>query len=165
MKGTALISALAAVFVVSGAPPKVDAAGYIPLAVATGGELGQYLVDAEGRSVYLFEADTQGTGGQQAVSGCYDACAEAWPPLIAGAAFDPGVNLVGTAPRNDGTMQVTYNGWPVYYYVKDRAPGQTTGHDIEDFGAEWYLLTPDGEKVGEGANQAQGEGQAQGQSY
>ncbi len=55
--------------------------------------------------------------------------------------------MIGNIQREDGTTQVTYNGWPLYYYAKDQASGDTTGHDIKDFGAEWYLLTPEGEKA------------------
>lgn len=45
-------------------------------------------------------------------------------------------------------MQVSYGGWPLYNYVKDQGPGQTTGQDIEGFGGEWYLVSPSGEIVG-----------------
>jgi predicted lipoprotein with Yx(FWY)xxD motif len=172
MNRTFLISALAAAFLTPGTLAGVThAAGYV-LAVATSGEHGRYLVDPEGRSLYLFEADTRGQGNRQAVSACYEACAEVWPPLIVETAFEAGANPVGTTVRNDGRIQVTYNGWPLYYYVRDQRPGQTTGHDIEDFGAEWYLLTPEGERVGGEAAQGelqgqepQGQGQTQGQPY
>src|SRR5687768_14011417 len=87
MNRTFLISALAAAFLTPGTLAGVThAAGYV-LAVATSGEHGRYLVDPEGRSLYLFEADTQGQGNPQAVSACYEACAEVWPPLIVEAAF------------------------------------------------------------------------------
>lgn len=174
MNRTVLISALTVPLLMPGTLPGVAYAAGDTLAVATSGEHGKYLVDREGRSLYLFEADTQGKGDRQAVSTCYDACAEVWPPLIVETALEAGANLVGTTLRNDGRIQVTYNGWPLYHYVKDQRPGQTTGHDIEDFGAEWYLLRPEGEKVGEVAaqgepqdqeQQGQNQGQGQGQSY
>ncbi|ARS35006.1 hypothetical protein CA264_05875 [Pontibacter actiniarum] len=108
-------------------------------------ELGAYLTDASGRSLYMFEADSS------AQSNCYDACAEAWPPYTTEGTAEAGVGvdaaLVGAIQRTDGRMQVTYNGMPLYYYVKDSGAGQTTGQDIEDYGAEWYLVTPSGEKV------------------
>lgn len=105
---------------------------------------GRFLTDAEGMSLYLFEADSPGT------STCYDACVEAWPPLLTegtpttGGEVDAG--KLGTTERKDGSMQVTYNGWPLYYFVKDQAPGDITGQDVEGFGAEWYLVAPSGEK-------------------
>jgi len=121
------------------------------LMVATNPEHGQYLADGEGRALYLFEADTQGKGGAAAMSACKDDCAVAWPPLVTAGAPQPGegvsAEMVGTVQRPDGTMQVTYNGWPLYYFAKDQSPGDTMGQDIEGFGAEWYLLTPAGEKV------------------
>lgn len=108
---------------------------------------GQYLADADGRALYLFVADADAEG-----STCYDACAEAWPPFLAsegspmarGAAQEA---LLGTIERNDGTMQVTYNGWPLYYFVQDQGANQPQGQDVMGFGAEWYLLTPQGEEV------------------
>ena len=153
MKTTALTMALAAAGVTAGNLPAMAQVTTTGLTLASSKEHGAYLADGDGRALYLFEADTQGRGDQEAVSTCYDACAEAWPPLIVEAAPEAGdqiqANFVATTERNDGKTQVTYNGWPVYYYVKDQGPGQTTGHDIEDFGAEWYLLTAKGEKVGE----------------
>ena len=44
-------------------------------------------------------------------------------------------------------MQVTYNGWPLYYFIKDKAPGDTMGQDVKGFGAEWYLVMPSGKEV------------------
>ena len=61
--------------------------------------------------------------------------------------------LLGTVERRDGAKQVTYNGWPLYYYARDQNPGDTNGQDVEGFGAEWYLVTPDGNPVrNEGGN-------------
>ena len=121
------------------------------LGVQQTGQYAPYLTDGDGRAVYMFEADTRGQGGTAAVSNCYEACAEAWPPLLG---QDPELrseelqkDLLGTIERKDGQMQVTYNGWPLYYFVRDEGAGSATGQDIEGFGAEWYLLRPSGEKV------------------
>ncbi|MDX5423382.1 MAG: hypothetical protein LPK07_15890 [Hymenobacteraceae bacterium] len=107
--------------------------------------LGTYLTDAEGRSLYMFKADSA------MVSNCYDACAEAWPPYLTEGTptAGEGVNsaMLNTIQRRTGETQVTYNGWPLYYYVKDQGPGQTTGQDVMGFGAEWYLLSPEGNIV------------------
>ncbi len=56
-------------------------------------------------------------------------------------------DLIGTFERDDGKMQVTYGGWPLYHFVRDKAPGDTNGQDVEGFGAEWYLVSPSGEEV------------------
>lgn len=116
--------------------------------VAQNDTLGAYLTDADGRALYLFLKDEQDSGE----STCYDACAGAWPPFtaeqgapsVSGAAAD---SLLSTFERRDGSMQVAYNGWPLYYFAKDQGSGQLEGQDIEGFGAEWYLVTPQGTEV------------------
>lgn len=116
--------------------------GTVSLAVSQSDELGSFLVDADGMTLYLFTKDTEGE------STCYDDCASAWPPLLTGgeAAAGEGVDasLLGTTERTDGTTQVTYGGWPLYYWVKDAAPGDTTGQDV---GEVWYVVSPAGEAV------------------
>lgn len=108
-------------------------------------KLGKTLVDAEGRTLYLFEKDEGG------VPACYDACAEEWPPYLtegdpqAGAGADAA--LLGIVERKDGTNQVVYGEWPLYTYQDDTKPGDVTGHDKEEFGAEWYALTGAGKKA------------------
>lgn len=107
--------------------------------------LGQILVDAQGRTLYLFEADTNGK------SNCSGPCATAWPPLLSNgtpqAATGASAALVGTTTRGDGSTQVTYAGHPLYYFVGDKAAGDTTGQDIDQFGAKWYVLAKDGKKI------------------
>ena len=87
------------------------------------------------------------------VSNCHDACAQAWPPLITEGKPQAGTrvqaSLLGTMQRQDGTTQVTYNGWPLYYFARDKPQGQPTGHDVQGFGGEWYLIQPQGTKVAE----------------
>lgn len=114
---------------------------------------GVYLTDGRGRALYLFTADTAGR------STCYGACAEAWPPLsapegsvtAAADAVRPG--LIGSVPRKGAGTQVTYGGWPLYYYREDRGDGEATGQDVHGFGGEWYLVTPAGRELhaGEGS--------------
>lgn len=130
--------------VVSGQSASGGAAstGVANLMVAENDELGIFLVDASGMTLYLFTKDTDGE------SVCYDDCASAWPPLltagepVAGEGVD--ATLLGTTERTDGTTQVTYGGWPLYYWVKDAAPGDTTGQDV---GEVWYVVSPAGEAV------------------
>ena len=107
--------------------------------------LGRVLVDGSGRTLYLFEAD-KGTA-----SSCYDACAGVWPPLTATGmpAAGAGVNqsLLTTSPRKDGSMEVVYNGHPLYYFISDKQPGDTTGQALSSFGAGWYVLSTTGTKI------------------
>jgi len=125
--------------------------GSAAVAVATSGEYGAHLTDAQGKTLYMFTADKQGKGDTDAVSNCYDQCAQAWPPLltqgkpVAGDRADE--SLLGTIQRKDGSMQVTYNGWPLYTFVKDRKQGEVAGQDVHGFGGEWYLVEPGGKKL------------------
>jgi predicted lipoprotein with Yx(FWY)xxD motif len=108
------------------------------------GDLGTVLVDSQGLTLYDFHKDKGST------SSCYGACAAAWPPLLtdgnpqAQGAADR--SMLGTTKRKDGTTQVTYNGWPLYTYVADQSPGEANGNDIDEFGAEWYALQPNGQE-------------------
>ena len=110
--------------------------------------LGKVLVDAQGRTLYLFEADTG------PMSACDGACASAWPPLTTTGKPTGGPGLMasklGTTKRSDGSTEVTYNGHPLYTYVGDSAPGQTNGQGLDDYGAEWYALSAVGSKVDNG---------------
>ena len=116
------------------------------VAVATANSsLGRILVDARGRTLYLFEKDKRGH------SACSGYCASYWPPLLTNGTPTGGRgvkgSLVGVTRRTDGTTQVTYAGHPLYRYVGDSRSGQTTGQDLHDFGAGWYMVSPAGKKV------------------
>jgi predicted lipoprotein with Yx(FWY)xxD motif len=104
-------------------------------------DLGTILVDAEGLTLYLFAPDAQGP------STCEADCLSAWPALAGPATAGEGVDesLLGTATRpDDGTEQVTYNGWPLYYYAQDNAPGDVRGQGVGDV---WFVVDPAGEPV------------------
>jgi predicted lipoprotein with Yx(FWY)xxD motif len=110
--------------------------------------LGRILVDARGRTLYLFEKDKRGR------SACAGTCATYWPPLQAQGKPTAGrgtkQSLVGSTLRADGTTQVTYAGHPLYRFLLDTKPGQTKGQDLHDFGAGWYVLSPAGKKIEKG---------------
>lgn len=104
-------------------------------------DIGTYLEDPAGHSLYLFDGDEKGE------SYCNGACASVWPPYEANGAPMAGSGVdqskLGTTTRDDGTTQVTYNGEPLYYYAGDGSkPDATEGEGIEQFGAEWYLVSP-----------------------
>lgn len=107
-------------------------------------KLGKVIVTSAGMTLYDFHKD-KGT-----TSACYGACASAWPPLLTKgqpqAIGGTESSLLGTTKRNDGTVQVTYNGHPLYGFVEDKKPGETNGNDVKAFGASWYALEPDGEE-------------------
>jgi predicted lipoprotein with Yx(FWY)xxD motif len=106
---------------------------------------GMALVDEDGKTLYLWEADKNGT------STCTGPCAAAWPPVTTSGAPQAGSgvdkSLLGTVKRDDGTEQVTYNGHPLYYYVGDSGPGMAKGQGSKDFGAGWYVLDAKGAKI------------------
>jgi len=90
-------------------------------------------------TLYIYTKDTPNT------STCYGACAAAWPPLLsegtptAGSGVD--ATKLGTMTRTDGSTQVTYNGWPLYYFALDKAAGDTNGEGVQNV---WYVITPEG---------------------
>ena len=120
-------------------------AGTVDLATS---KFGKILVDNKGRTLYLFAADKSTT------STCSGACASLWPPLTVSGTPKAGAgvtsSLLGTTKRGDGTTEVTYAGHPLYYYAGDSAAGQTTGQDISQFGAKWYVLTAGGTEITHG---------------
>jgi predicted lipoprotein with Yx(FWY)xxD motif len=112
---------------------------------AISGIPGKALVASNGRTLYLFQADKSGA------SACSGACAAAWPPLVVTGAPQAGSGvsqaLLGTITRPDGSMQVTYNGHPLYYFRADTSAGAAHGQGIRAFGAEWYVVSASGSKI------------------
>ena len=109
---------------------------------------GQILVDGQGFTLYVFVPD------QQSSSTCYNTCATAWPPLI----LDSGQSvpsagtgahapLLGITHRSDGSLQVTYDHWPLYTWVNDVRPGEATGEGLNNLGGLWYVLGPTGNVI------------------
>jgi len=127
----------------------IPVTGEATVNVSESTDFGPILVEGDGNSLYVFMADTQ-NGGTSAC-GDDDGCATEWPPLVsqgspvAGDGVDS--SMLGTITRDDGTMQVTYNGWPLYLFEEDEAPGDTNGQGIDEFGGLWYLIAPTGEAV------------------
>jgi predicted lipoprotein with Yx(FWY)xxD motif len=110
--------------------------------VATDSEFGQMLFDSTGQAIYLFDIETTSDPA------CYDACAEAWPPVltignpIAGQGVES--SLLATTKRADGTVQVTYNDHPLYFYAHE-GKREVKCHDIFLNGGNWYVVQPGGD--------------------
>lgn len=123
-------------------PPASEQADTAATVSVAEGDLGDILVDGEGRTLYVFSKDEPDT------STCVDDCAENWPPLeapdelVAGEGTDE--ELLGTITRDDGTSQVTYASMPLYLYAGDAAPGETNGQGVGDV---WYVVGPDGAAI------------------
>jgi len=125
-------------------PPAAGTPVAVAVSVAKRGP-GMALVDGAGRSLYLFTKDTGST------STCVGDCAKSWLPLLAPAGVTAGQGAsageLGSSIRPDGTKQVTYHGHPLYQYDDDKAPGDALGQNKNEFGGEWYLVTPQGEEL------------------
>jgi predicted lipoprotein with Yx(FWY)xxD motif len=115
------------------------------LQVVTNPQLGKILADSHGRTLYDFRID-KGT-----MSVCYGSCASLWPPLTTADAPVAGSGvktaLIGTSRRKDGSTEVTYAGHPLYYFAPDQKRGDISGQALDQFGAPWYALAPDGREI------------------
>ncbi len=147
--GSAASSTSAPASTPSPAVPAASGGGAAGTAAATleahKGSVGTYLTDAQGHSLYLFGSDSK------TASTCSGACATAWPPVTSASGADAGSGVtasdIGTITRSDGTKQVTYGGHPLYTFTFDTAAGDTKGQGSTAFGAKWWLVTPDGQKL------------------
>lgn len=109
---------------------------------AVSSPLGTILVDRDGKTLYLFEADSQNK------SNCSGGCLNLWPPVMANGKATAGsgvtAGMIGTAT---GSSQVTYAGHPLYWFSGDTKAGDTNGEGLDDFGGEWYAISPAGKAV------------------
>jgi predicted lipoprotein with Yx(FWY)xxD motif len=114
------------------APP-----GVAVLHIVTNAKLGKILADGEGITLYIFKLDTPG------VSNCLSTCGATWPPLLSKAAPVIGspeiTGKLGVITRPDGSQQATYNDLPLYTFVLDVKPGDTSGNG---YGGNWTVATP-----------------------
>jgi len=122
---------------------------FYSVALGTDAKLGNYLTDAQGRTLYYYDLDPSGT------SVCEGACLANWPAFHADSTVVP----VGLSPddfgeitRADGTKQSTFKGYPLYYFVKDKERGDLYGQGVGDV---WYAIDPakfDGTTAGKKQN-------------
>ncbi len=126
-----------------GAPGTAHAAA--PTVTVRSSDYGPILFDGAGRALYAFTRDARGR------SRCSGDCARAWPPYVvrSGLRAGPGTRagLLGTVRRADGSRQVTYAGWPLYYYVGDDAPGVVRCQNVVEFGGTWLVQRAGGRLV------------------
>jgi predicted lipoprotein with Yx(FWY)xxD motif len=106
---------------------------------------GKVLFAGNGRVVYAFTRDRRNRPSQ-----CYGDCAAAWPVYFAKGTLKAGAgvkqSLIGTTRRRDGRRQVTFNGWPLYYYAHERA-GEVKCQNVETHGGTWLVVRPAGTLV------------------
>ena len=139
-----LAVALAAVFVCSAAGAALASSG--AEITSREGQAGQMLVARNGHTLYLFNRDWR-------KSYCYGTCAATWKPDITyGRPTTPsgsGLNakLLGTTRRTNRSLQVTYNGHPLYLYAGDKSAGNMHGEAKYQFRGYWYAVTPSGKAL------------------
>jgi predicted lipoprotein with Yx(FWY)xxD motif/cytochrome c5 len=142
--------------VIIGALGVVTPAAAQTVELASSEEHGAYLVGPQALSLYLFLPDD----AQQ--STCDGGCAVGWPPLLVEGAAEAGEgvddDLLGTVVRADGSVQVTYGGWPLYSFRRDRKAGDVAGQGVGD---QWYLVSPAGEAIGRTASATPGQAEAE----
>jgi|GEM_PF-353698 len=126
----------------SQAPAVATPSGPAMVNVGMNATFGSILVDDKGMTLYLFTNDTPNT------STCYGKCATYWPDLLTNGNAVGGAGLdsskFGTTTRTDGTTQVTYNSWPLYYFAKDKQPGDVTGQGVTN---NWFVVSPSGDAI------------------
>ena len=127
------------------AQPLAASANKGPKLKVVDSDYGRILADGRGRALYVFTAD------RGKASTCSGDCAVAWPPWIVKrkprAASGVNPNLIGTTRRDDGRLQASYRGHPLYFYVGDRAPGQVLCQAVFEFGGYWYVVRSSGKAV------------------
>jgi predicted lipoprotein with Yx(FWY)xxD motif len=109
---------------------------------------GKIIVDGSGRTLYLFDIE------RDHMPVCNGACAVAWPPFLASDGFAASASapqldqaLIATAVRNDGSLQLTYNDHPLYYYAGDHTAGEIKCQAVIEFGGGWYVIDSQGNKI------------------
>ncbi|GAA3776919.1 hypothetical protein ACFS5L_34465 [Streptomyces phyllanthi] len=125
------------------------AQGADPVVKVAGSDLGDILVDQDGRTLYAFTKDKAGQ------SNCDADCIAVWPALTGSTkvAAGPGTSkaLLASATNAGGAVQAVYGDWPLYYYVGDSSPGDVNGQGLD---GEWFVVGADGKLVREGAEPA-----------
>ena len=123
----------------------VPVTGEATVNAADVGTYGTVLVSGDGMPLYVFSKDTGGT------SACTGDCTSEWMPLASqgSPAAGDGVDAtkLGTITRDDGSMQVTYNGHPLYTFASDTGSSDAAGQGMEDNGGTWNLISATGEPV------------------
>lgn len=160
---TVLRLLLAAALVLAAAAHAQQAGDPAQVEVAEHPELGEHLVDAQGRTLYLFaeeaaleaEPDTVREGLREATPNCFSSCTAVWPRVRSDGAPQAGAGVDADllyVEEVRGTQQAVYNGWPLYRFASDTRRGDALGQAItppsnQAFGGAWYAVAPDGTPI------------------
>jgi len=119
----------------------------VTISTRTISAVGTVLVNGQGKTLYVFKPD------QAKKVTCTGSCASVWPPVTLGSGAKPAASggvkasLLASDPNPSGGSVVTYNGWPLYAYVADTAPGSARGQAVNLNGGVWYVMSPSGQPV------------------
>ena len=106
-------------------------------------EFGPMIYGPRNQAIYIFQRDSKNK------TSCYGECAAAWPPVLTRgeprARGGAKKSLVGTVKRRDGSLQVTYAGQPLYYYINE-GPGEVRCHNVNLNGGLWWVIGPNGKR-------------------
>lgn len=151
------ITALAAVLALPVVAAAQQASGPVTIEVAQSDNYGHYLTDGNGMALYVAVApgkfDQVNTASKHPLGTCTGSCLTVWPPALADAAPKAGkgvdASLLSTVTGPNGGTQLSYDGWPLYYFAADSTQGETFGQDVVPpqgaaFGVGWFLIAPDG---------------------
>jgi predicted lipoprotein with Yx(FWY)xxD motif len=142
MRKQMLVACIVFAAVLAGISSAQGAAGAAARLTVRSSAYGKTIFGPGAKVVYVFGADRGST------SHCYGVCAKAWPPLVTTSAplAGPGVEkkLLGTTKRRDGSLQVTYNGRPLYYYSADKV-GKIMCQHANMHGGLWLIIKPNGQ--------------------
>jgi predicted lipoprotein with Yx(FWY)xxD motif len=129
---------------------KDKAQQWVEIKASRAGALDPVVVNGAGLTLYRFEKDK----ANPSKSTCNGECAATWPPVVVrqgSKVISSNVKNVGLVKRDDGSMQLTVKGWPVYRFNRDTKPGDTLGQGV---GGTWFGITPDGGKANGGKTEA-----------
>jgi predicted lipoprotein with Yx(FWY)xxD motif len=146
MKRMLVVALLAgSALAVASAPAAESRAEAVPTLTVRSTEFGRILFDGRGQALYAFTRDKRGGKSQ-----CYGSCAAAWPVYYAKGTLRAGAgvtkSLIGTVKRRDGRLQVTYNGWPLYFYAHE-GRGEVKCQNVVTHGGTWLVVRPSGRLV------------------
>lgn len=128
----------------TGSTSSSSSSGGVTITTKTIKPYGAVLVNSSGHTLYVFAPDKA-----KKVT-CVSACATIWPPAKlssgtkASGSGQVKSSLLGSDPNPSGGRVVTYNGWPLYTYVTDTAPGVVHGEGLNSSGGLWYVISPSG---------------------
>jgi len=148
-------------------PTTASGSGAPTVSAANVHGVGTVLVDGNNRTLYVLVGEK---GGKVTCTSSAN-CTGIWPPMVLPAGTNQATagsgvqaSLLGTAMSPSGDTRVTYNGWPLYTFSSDTAPGQAKGQGLKDVYGQWWVLSPSGDPIMTGSSSGSSGGSSSGSS-